>query len=117
MDPQRSRHEENVRALAGLKTLIATREKELREAEFLLVERVRRRDISLLNPIKNKIHVNFMALMSATLQLECKMARRCLFYLRSRERLLSEEIARYEERHRPAPNAGSPQESASPQAG
>lgn len=94
MDAAHTPREDLARTLENVRRLIAVRQKELAEAETLVLKRVRRQDITLLNPISRKMHVNFMQLMSATLQLDCKMARRCLFYLRARERMLLEELAR-----------------------
>ncbi len=59
---------------------------QLREGEYRLLRRVTRQDITLLNPATRKLHVVFMELMYATLQLECKMGRRGLFALCARER-------------------------------
>lgn len=94
MDDARTAPEDLARTLENVRRLIAVRQKELAEAEVLVLKRVRRQDITLLNPISRKMHVNFMQLMSSTLQLDCKMARRCLFYLRARERTILEEIER-----------------------
>jgi len=78
VDAVRIRLEEHLRSRDG----------DLAVCELTLLDRVARQEITLLNPMTRKLHMEFMALMHSTMQLECKMARRGIFYLRSRHRAL-----------------------------
>ena len=78
VDAVRCRLEEHLRARDG----------NLAVSELTLLDRVARQDITLLNPMTRKLHTEFMALMHSTMQLECKMERRGMFYLRARHRML-----------------------------
>lgn|GEM_PF-6458806 len=78
--------------LGRVREAIRLRNMQLTTAEYILIQRIARQHITLLNPVTRKLHVEFMELMSATLQLDCKMIRRNLFILRSRERHLMLEL-------------------------
>jgi hypothetical protein len=79
-----------------------SRNADLGVSERTLLDRVARQQITLLNPVSRKLHMEFMTLMHSTMQLECKMARRGMFYLRSRERTLKAKIEDIELRAREA---------------
>lgn len=84
--------------LERLHSHMRTRNAELSVSELTLLDRVARQDITLLNPMTRKLHVAFMSLMNSTMQLECKMGRRGLFLLRTRQRRLEERLRVLEER-------------------
>ena len=69
---------------------------ELYVSELTLLDRVARQQITLLNPMTRKLYVEFMTLMNSTMQLECKMGRRGMFMLRTRQRKLEEKRASLE---------------------
>ena len=71
-----------------LEELLRARDGNLAVSEHTLLDRVARQEITLLNPMTRKLHMEFMALMHCTMQLECKMERRGMFYLRARHRTL-----------------------------
>jgi hypothetical protein len=77
--------------LARLQELMALRNAQLAQTERILIARLASHQITFLNPISRKSLTNFMSLMSATLHVDCKLARRCLFILRSRQRHLEGE--------------------------
>lgn len=84
--------------LERLHSHMRARNAELSVSELTLLDRVARQDITLLNPMTRKLHVAFMSLMNSTMQLECKMGRRGLFLLRTRQRRLEERLRALEER-------------------
>jgi hypothetical protein len=89
----RSEHAKLVFVRQRLLGHMQARNANLRVSELTMLDRVARQQITLLNPMTRKLHVEFMALMTTTMQLECKMCRRGMFYLNSRLRTLDARLA------------------------
>lgn len=68
----------------------------LASVEKLAVRRVLTRNRTLLNPGSRGEKINFMRISARAIELECKLLRRCLFFLRTRGRNLRTEIEEIE---------------------
>jgi energy-converting hydrogenase A subunit M len=85
---ERWQHVEAV--MTDLEKLISMRTLQLMDVQDRLVKRVQRQDITYFNIVSRKKHVSYMYLLHSTLQLESKMLRRTLFYLRHRHCTITE---------------------------
>jgi hypothetical protein len=73
-------------ALAELRKLIVQRNRELAEREIAVLKAVFRKRSK--NALKAKLKEGMSSFHMATIHMEAKIARRCLFHLRERERHL-----------------------------
>ena len=73
------------RMLGRLEVLLERRKGELKYAEHLQTQRVLRDEITYLNAQSCKKNVQYMYLMHASLELNCKMLRRNIFFLLRRK--------------------------------
>lgn len=80
--------------LARLETLIALRNGELAEQEGRALRRIFSGQTSLLNPGSRKMRATSSVLVAGMDQLQCKLHRRGLFFLRLRRSLLESELGR-----------------------